>query len=116
MSCSIEAAVSSRKAENIAAEGDDAGGSPRLQHLAVLADLVLALLGVQQIAGIDRLQPDEDPQASCTTAFLDEVRKAIGERVDLDQEGEGYVQSLAQCDDRDREFPPNDDYARNHHQ
>lgn len=65
-----------RKAKNVAAKSDDTGSSPCLQHPPILADLVLSLLGVQQIARIDRLQPDEDPHTSGTPAFFDEVREA----------------------------------------
>ena len=94
------------KAQDVAAESDDPSGAPGLQHLPVLADLVLPLLGVQQVAGIDRLQPNEDPRAAGTTAFFDEVRDAVGERVNLDQEAELRTLALAQRNDAVEDLLP----------
>ncbi len=99
MSCSIEFDRILRKAEDVAAEGNNAGGAPRLQHGAVFADLVLPLLGVQQVGGVDGLQADEHAPAAGAPAFLDEVRDLVGQRIDLDQEAERDLLALAQVDD-----------------
>ena len=77
-----------REAENVAGIGDDARLFPREQHVAVFGDLVLALLGAHQIVRVDVLQPDEDALDARARAFLDEVRNAVAERIDLDDEGD----------------------------
>jgi hypothetical protein len=43
------------EAEDIAGIGDDARRFPGLQHLTVFGDLVLPLLGAEQVVGIDVL-------------------------------------------------------------
>ena len=48
------------KAKDVAGASDGAVGAPLLQHLAIFGDLVLPLLGGDQVVGIDVLQPDED--------------------------------------------------------
>ena len=49
------------KADDVAGAGDGAVLAPLLQHVPVFGDLVLVLLGGDEIVGIDVLQPDEDP-------------------------------------------------------
>ena len=80
------------KAEDIAGIGDGAVVAPLLQHLAVFGDLVLPLLGGDEIVGIDVLEPDEDAAHAGLRRLLDEVRDLVAERVDLD--GEADVRCL----------------------
>ena len=88
MSCRIEFDGVVREAEDVAGIGDDAGLLPGEQHLAVFGDLVLPLLGAEQVVRIDVLQPDENPLNAGARAFLDEVRQLVAQRVDLDDEAE----------------------------
>ena len=81
------------EAQNVAGVGDGAVLAPLLQHVAVFGDLVLALLGREQIVGIDVLKSDEDPPHAGRRRLLDEIGDAMAERVDLD--GETDLQSLA---------------------
>ena len=60
---------------------------PGLQHLAVFGDLVLALLGGQQVVRVDVLQPDEHAVDAGPARLLDEVRDPVALRVDLDDQG-----------------------------
>ena len=77
-----------RKAEDVARIGDGAVVAPFLQHLAIFGDLVLPLLGRDQIVGIDVLEPDEDAAHARFLRLLDEVRDLVAKRVDLDGEAE----------------------------
>src|SRR5580704_6151212 len=61
-------------------------GAPFLQHDAIFGDLVLPLLGGDEILGVDVLKPDEDAPRSRLGRLLDEVRNLVAERVDLDGE------------------------------
>jgi len=61
-------------------------GAPLLQHGAVFGDLVLPLLGRDQILGIDILKPDEHATHTRARCLLDEVWNLVTERVDLDRE------------------------------
>src|SRR5215469_10919221 len=76
------------EAQDVAAIGDAADALPGQQHLAVLGDLVLPLLGAEQAVRVDVLQPDEDALHPGPRAFLDEVRDAVAEGIDLDDEVE----------------------------
>src|SRR5277367_1989565 len=67
-------------------------GAPLLQHDAIFGDLVLPLLGGDEILGVDVLKPDEDPPRSRLGRLLDEIRDLVAERVDLD--GEAAVDAL----------------------
>ena len=82
-----------RKAQDVAGIGGRAVLAPLLQHVAILGDLVLALLGRQQIVGIDVLKPDKDAPHAGLGRLLDEIGNAMAQRVDLD--GEADIQSLA---------------------
>ena len=86
------------EAEDIAGVGDGAVVAPLLQHLAVFGDLVLALLGGDQVVGIDVLEPDEDAADAGLRRLLDEVRNLVAERVDLDGEAELGKFAVAQLD------------------
>ena len=81
-----------REAEDVAGEGERAMGAPLLQHDAIFGDLVLPLLGGDEILGVDVLKPDEDAPRSRLGRLLDEVRNLVAERVDLD--GEAAVDAL----------------------
>ena len=77
-----------REAEDVAGVGDGAVVAPLLQHLAVFGDLVLPLLGGDQIVGIDVLEPDEHAPHAGLRRLLDEVRDLVAQRVDLDGEAD----------------------------
>src|SRR5215469_17307970 len=87
------------EAQDVAAIGDAADALPGQQHLAVFGDLVLALLGAEQAVGIDVLQPDEDPLHPGPRAFLDKIRDAVAEGIDLDEEIELEPFLLAKRDE-----------------
>ncbi len=76
------------EAENVAGEGDGAVRAPFLQHHPIFGDLVLALLGGDEILGIDVLKPDEHALDAGLRRLLDEVRDLVAERVDLDGEAD----------------------------
>ena len=82
-----------REAENVAGIGDGAVLAPLLQHFAVLGDLVLPLLGGDQIVRVDIFQPDEDAAHAGRGRLLDEIRNLVAERIDLD--GEADIHPLA---------------------
>src|SRR5262249_40319227 len=86
------------KAEDVARIGDGAVVAPFLQHLAIFGDLVLALLGADQVVRIDVLEPDEDPAHAGARRLLDEIRDLVTERVDLDGEADLGELALAQLD------------------
>ena len=87
------------KAEDVARIGPDADRFPSEQHVAVFGDLVLPLLGGEQIVGIDVLEPDEDAGDAGALGLGDEIRDFVAERVDLDQEAHVHAVLLAQFDD-----------------
>src|SRR4030095_10864293 len=72
------------KTENIAGVGNRAVVAPLLQHLAVLGDLVLPLLGCNEIVGVDVLKSDENAAHASLRRFFDEIWNLVAERVDLD--------------------------------
>ena len=74
------------KAEDVAGEGEHAALVPLLEHVAIFGDLVLALVGGEQIVRIDVLEPDEDPIDAGARGLVDEVRDPVAQRVDLDGE------------------------------
>ena len=63
-----------RKAEDVARPGHHLGPPPRLQHLAIFPDLVLALLGAHPATQVDVLEADEDGVAARPRRLLDEAR------------------------------------------
>ena len=79
---------------------------PGLQHLAVFGDLVLALLGGQQVVRIDVLQPDEHAIDAGPARLVDEVRDAMALGVDLDDERDVDALVLAQLDQPVEELLP----------
>ena len=70
--------------------------APLLQHLAVLGDLVLPLLGCNEIVGVDVLKSDENAAHASLRRFFDEIRNFVAERVDLDCEAKAGKLGLAQ--------------------
>ena len=79
---------------------------PGLQHLAVFGDLVLALLGGQQVVGIDVLEPDEHAVDAGPARLVDEVRDAMALGVDLDDQGDGDALVLLELDQPVEEVLP----------
>ena len=51
--------------------------APLLQHLAIFGDLVLTLLGGEQVIWIDVLQPDEHTADAGLRRLFDEVRDFV---------------------------------------
>ena len=68
------------------------------QHLAVFPDLVLALLGAEEQFRIDVLEPDEHERCAGARRLLDEVRDAMAERVDLQDQLDPEFVAFAQFD------------------
>ena len=101
------------KAENIAGISDGAVVAPFLQHLPVFGDLVLPLLGGNQIVRIDVLKPDEDAAHTSLRRLLDEVRDFVAERVDLDGEADAWGTRLRADGSGGRTTTPNRGCARN---
>ena len=66
--------------------------------LAVLGDLVLALLGRREVVRVDILQPDEDPRDAGPFGLLYKVRNPVAERVDLDHQAERDAVTLLELD------------------
>ena len=66
------------EAEDVAREGDRSVRAPLLQHLTVFGDLVLSLLGGDQIVRIDVFKPDEHAFDAGGGRLLDEVRGSCG--------------------------------------
>jgi hypothetical protein len=60
----------------------------RLQHPAIVGDLVLAFLGRQQVVGIDVFLPDEHAEHASPPRLVDEVSDLMTLRVDLDDQGQ----------------------------
>src|SRR5262249_40203757 len=75
-----------REAENVAGVGDYPCCLPSQEHLAIFRDLVLPLLGAEQVLRVDILKTDEHAPYARTRAFFDEIRQAVAERIDLDDE------------------------------
>ena len=94
------------EAQDVARPGRGAAGVPGLQHLAVFGDLVLALLGGQQIVGVDVLQPDEHAIDAGPARLVDEVRDAMALGVDLDDQGDVDALVLLELDHAGRRTPP----------
>src|SRR5579862_2035132 len=87
------------EAENVASIGPDAGPLPGEQHVAVFGDLVLPLLGGEQIVGIDVFQADEDAGDAGALGLGNEIRNLVAQRVDLDQEAHIHAVFFTQFDD-----------------
>ena len=88
-----------REAQNVTGEGHDADALPFQQHLPVLGDLVLALLGRDQVRRVDVLKPEEHAGHAGALGLLDEVRNLVAQRVDLDHEADVEAILFAQLDD-----------------
>src|SRR5262249_51588845 len=68
------------------------GCLPGKQHAPVLGKLVLALLGGQQVCGIDVLEANEDAGNTGASRLLDEARNLVAKSVYLDHES--YVEAV----------------------
>ncbi len=86
------------KTEDVAGIGDGAVLAPFLQHLAIFGDLVLSLLGRDQIVGIDVLQTDEHATHAGLRRLLDEIGNLVAQRVDLDRKADLRKVAVAQLD------------------
>jgi hypothetical protein len=87
-----------RKTEDVAGIGDDPLGPPGEKHLAVFVHTVLLFLRLQQIVGVDVFEPDEQALAAGARRLLDEIRDAVAERVDLNDELQFEPVALAHLD------------------
>ncbi len=76
------------EAEDVAGESDGAVRAPFLQHHPIFGDLVLPLLGGDQVLGVDVLKPDEHALDASGGRLLDEVLDLVAEGVDLDGEAD----------------------------
>ena len=86
MSRRIDSLVSAGEAEDVAGQREDAALVPLLEHVAIFGDLVLALVGGEQIVRVDVLEPDEGAHHPGALRLVDEIGDAVAERVDLDGE------------------------------
>ncbi len=98
MSRAIDLRRIGREAEDVAGPGHDLLLAPGLEHLAILPDLVLPLLGAGKRFRIDVLKPDEHRVAARARRLLDEARNAVTQRVDLQQQADLEALVLAQID------------------
>ena len=98
MSRSIEAGVSPGKAEDVARVGQRAHPVPRLQHRAVLGDLVLAFPRILERIGIDALQADEHAIDARPAGLFDEARNLVAHRVDLRDDPDAQAFLFAHLD------------------
>ena len=87
--------------------------APLLQHLAVLGDLVLALLGRDEIVGIDVLQPYKYAAHAGFRGLLDEVGNPVAQGVHLDGETDVHALAGAQHDHAVEQRLPNRGCGRN---
>src|ERR1700744_4671109 len=74
--------------KNVARKRHDAMVLPGQQHLAIFGDLVLPLLGGQQVVGIDVLEPNKYPRYAGAFALFDEVRDLVAQCVYLNQQSQ----------------------------
>ena len=77
---------------------NDAPLVPLLEKVAVFGDLVLALVGGEQVVRVDVLEADEGAHHARALRLVDEVRDPVAERVDLDREVGLQAFLLAQLD------------------
>src|SRR5262249_52622779 len=87
-----------RQDENVARISDASMPPPRQQHLAVFPDFVLPLLGAEERLRIDVLKPNEYERGAGARGLLDEIRNAMTERVDLQDQLDSEFFALAQLD------------------
>src|SRR5262245_64005806 len=90
MSRRVESRVSPAKPD-VARIGDDAVLAPFLQHGTVFGDLVLPLLGLDQVVRIDVFQPEERPLDPRLRRLLDEIGDLVAQRIDLDSEADVHA-------------------------
>ena len=99
MSWRIELRRVVREAQDVAGIGDHARSLPREQHVAILGDAVLPLLRLQQVVGVDVLQPDEHTRHAGTRGLFNEIRQLVAQGVDLDDQADLDAVALADLDD-----------------
>jgi hypothetical protein len=87
-----------REAQDVAHKGQDAHVLEREQEPAVLGDLVLALLGAEEVLRVDVLEAEERGLDPGERAFLDEARDAVAQGIDLNREAEREAFDPAQID------------------
>src|SRR5712692_4426991 len=74
------------KPEDVTAVSQNLRLLPGEQHLAILGDLVLLLLGAEQAFRIDVLESDKDALDAGARTFLDKVRQTVAQSIDLNDE------------------------------
>src|SRR5260370_14999836 len=97
--------IAQNRFRRIAWEPDDItrdnGGAdvlPLQQHLAILSDLVLLLLGAHQVVGIDAFESDEYAHDAGPSGLLDKVWKPVTHRIHLDHELDVQLVLFTQLD------------------
>ena len=85
------------EADDVAAIGDAAVFPPLEQKLAVVGDVVLLLLGGDEVVGIDVFEADEHPLDASRCRLLDEARDLVAGGVYLEDEA-GVEPLLPQLD------------------
>ena len=88
-----------REAEDVATIGGDPLALPGEEHVPVVGELVLLLVGGLEIVRVHRLQADEDPGDPRRPRLGDEAGQGVAHGVHLDGEIELDPQFLAQGDD-----------------
>ncbi len=87
-----------RETENVAGIGDGAGLFPHQHHLAIFGDAVLAFFRSAERGRIDALEADEHARHAGAAGLLDEIRQAMAQRIDLNQELDIHPFALTQLD------------------
>ena len=86
------------KAEDVAGIGEAADLLPFEQHFAIFGDAVLLFPRADEAVRIDVLEPQEHAPHAGGRRLRDEIRDAMDERVDLDDEDATQSLALAQFD------------------
>src|SRR5260370_41402396 len=97
--------VAQDRFRRVAGEPDDIarnnGGAdvlPLQQHLTILSDLVLFLLGAHQVVRIDTLEPNKHAHDTGPPSLLDKVRKPVAHGIHLDHKLDVQLVLFAQLD------------------
>src|SRR5262249_35761241 len=75
--------------------GNDPLRAPGKKHLAIFVNPVLLFLSLQEVIRVDVFEPDKDTLAAGARRFLDKIRDAVTERIDLDDELQSEPLALA---------------------
>src|SRR5229473_2772182 len=70
--------------DDIARNNGGADVLPLQQHLTILSDLVLLLLGAHQVVGIDAFEPNKHAHDTGPPSLLDKVWKPVAHGIHLD--------------------------------